>query len=83
MTRVFTFLRSVAEGNITIYFFWPNEAQVLYTFNKTSKFVEGKTEQELADLVDLVKSQRENVTKVNKERQEKIFEYWQNKQDAT
>ena len=60
-----------------------NEAQVLYTFNKTGDFVDSKTEAELDDLVKLVKSQRGKAKSIAKDRKDKIQEYWKSKQDAS
>ena len=60
-----------------------NEAQVMYTFNKTGAFIDGKTEAELEELVNLVKSQRSKSKSVAKARQDKINEYWKSKQEAS
>ncbi len=60
-----------------------NEAQVLYSFNKTSEFVNSKSEEELAELVKVVKSQRSKSKSIASARQKKIQDYWKNKQDAS
>ena len=52
-------------------------------FNKTGDFVDSKTEDELDDLVKLVKFQRGKSKSIANDRKDNIQKYWKSKQDAS
>ena len=56
---------------------------MMYTLNKTGAFIDGKTEPELEELVNLVKSQRSKSKSVAKARLDIIHQYLKFKQDAS
>ncbi len=58
-----------------------NEAQVLYIFNKTADFVDGKSSDELESMVKTVRSEARNMQRTAAARKEKIMDYWIKKQN--